>query len=138
MDPRTNNIGAYIKGASTVSPQASAAGAVNGSWIDRLNYQSCMLIVQSGAVTGTPTTQTLDSKLQSADDNSGTNAADITGAAITQITTVNGFGTVSVDLLGARRWIRAVNTPGFTGGTSPTLQHAAQIVLGGGQVLPPA
>jgi hypothetical protein len=136
MDPRTNNIGAYIKGQPGVAPQASAAGAVNGGWTDRLGYESCLLTAQTGAVTGAPSGQTLDCKLQSADDNSGTNAADITGAAITQITVVNGYATMSVDLLGARRWVRAVNTVGLTGGTSPTLNHSAQIILGGAQELP--
>ncbi|HEY4112868.1 MAG TPA: hypothetical protein VGM17_02300 [Rhizomicrobium sp.] len=136
MDPLSNNIGAFIKGKPGVAPQASSAGTVNGGWTDRLGYQSCLLFAQTGAASGSPSTQTLDCKLQSADDNSGTNAADIDGAAISQITAVNSNASASVDLLGAKRWIRAVSTVAFTGGTSPTLLHSAAIVLGGAQELP--
>lgn len=136
MHPSMNDIGAYVKTLKGTPPLASSGGTVNGAWIDRRGYMSCVLQASTGAVTGAPTAQTLDAKLQHADDASGTNSADfVPGAAgsgaIAQITVANGEAEKDIDLTGAKPFIRVVDTVAFTGGTTPTLGKATTLVLGG-------
>jgi hypothetical protein len=134
-----------IKALKGVPPAASAAGTVNGAGIDRMavtsgeGYLACVLKAHTGAATGAPTTQTLDVKLQDSADNSS--FADYkpdgtTVAAVPQITAVNSENHVNVDLRNARRYIRAVAVTAFTGGTSPTLASAVDVILCGGAVQP--
>lgn len=131
------DVGALLAPKVGTVPLADTGSTVNGTGVDRTtlgNPLSCVLVAMSGAATGTPTTQTFDAKLQdSADDAS---YADITGAAITQQTADNGFQGLDVDLSGARRYVRAVSTVAFTGGTSPDWPVATAIVFGGSDTLP--
>ncbi len=129
------DIGSYIKLVAGVSPRAAVAGAVNGDTIDRQGFDSCVIHARSGAVTGAPTAQTYDLKLQESSDGS-TGWTDVVGAAITQITAVDASQEKGVNLLGCKRYIRVVATVGFTGGTSPTLQIASAVALGGATELP--
>lgn len=129
------DIGSLVKAVLGNVPVAAAAGTRNGAAIDRQGFYSCVLTAISGAVTGAPTAQTLDAKLQDSADGS-TGWADITGAAIAQITAVNTLAQKDVNLSAAKRWIRVVETVGFTGGTSPTLGAAEAVVLGGADTLP--
>lgn len=133
--PTRKDIGAYVKAQAGINPQDSAAATINGAAIDRQDFDSCVLHAAAGAATGTPTAQTVDAKLQDSADGS-TGWADIAGAAITQITADNGEAEKDVVLSGAKRYIRAVITVGFTGGTSPKIPVAASVVLGGGRELP--
>jgi len=132
---RFTDIGAYIKVLAGFSPQAAAGGAINGAAIDRMGFQSAVLHGRTGAATGTPTAQTYDLKLQDSADGS-TGWTDIAGAAITQITAVDSEAEVNVNLAGAKKYIRAVGTVTLTGGTTPTLQVASAVVLGGASELP--
>ncbi len=136
----TKKLGSLYKTTKGNPPAAASAGTRNGSAIDRsvaggVTYQSATLHAASGAVTGSPTTQTLDAKLQDSADGS-TGWADITGAAITQITAANAEAEVDVDLSGAKRYIRVVEVVAFTGGTTPTLGAQETVVLGGADRLP--
>lgn len=133
--PHLSEVGAYIKPAHGVSPAASAASTRTGSAIDRLGYHSCVLSVQSGATSGSPTSFTLDAKLQDSADGS-TDWTDIADAAITALTAADSTGKVHVDLAGARRYVRVSQTIAFVGGTAPTLGNAAQVILGGPSALP--
>jgi len=132
---RVTDIGSYIKALAGFSPQAAAAGTINGAAIDRAGFQSAVLHGRTGAVTGTPTAQTYDLKLQESADGS-TGWTDIAGAAIAQIAAANTEAEVNVNLAGAKRYIRVVGTVTFTGGTTPTLQVASTLVLGGASKLP--
>jgi hypothetical protein len=135
------NIGAYIKASKGINPANTSAGTVNGAAIDRAGigggtlFHSCVLHGACGAATGSPSAQTVDNKLQDSADGS-TGWADITGAALTQLTADNGEAEKDVDLSSAKRYIRVVNTVGFTGGTSPAIPVAAEVVLGGSEQLP--
>lgn len=129
------DVGAEIKAVAGFSPQAAAAGAINGTAIDRLGFQSAVLHGRTGAATGTPTSQTYDLKLQDSADGT-TGWADIAGSAITQITAVNTEAEKDVNLSGAKRYVRAVGTVAFVGGTTPTLLVASALVLGGASELP--
>ena len=136
---RDRNIGAYIKPADSVRPQPAAA-SVNGQAVDRSGYLSAQLLAYVGATTGTPTSFTVDVKLQDSATSGGT-YADLTPAAdyaVAQIVAVNLLKWKNVDLSKARPFIRAVATIAFVGGTSPTIQVACPIILGGADTLPTA
>jgi len=131
------NIGALLSVVTSVEPQSSAAATINGTGIDRQAHSMagcCVLHQAAGAVGGTPTTTSVVTKLQDSPDNSTfsdykpdwVNVA--TNAALTAANTEN---SLSVDLTAANRYIRAVTTVAFTGGTSPTALVAADVVLSG-------
>ena len=136
-----SGIGPQVKLAIGTPPGNIAAGTVNGSAIDRLDFNSCVLEVQTGAVGGGPTTQTLDVKLQHSDV-SGSGYVDYqpggvaAAGAVAQLTAINTRKRKSIDLRGAKRYIRAVAVTAFTGGASPTFGQAVVVVLGGAVVQP--
>lgn len=66
--------------AGAIDPQLGDNTALTTDWIDFGVWQRVMFVFLLGA-----TDITVDVKLQSADDTSGTNAADISGKAITQL-----------------------------------------------------
>lgn len=121
-----------VKVVTSIAPITQVAGAVNGVAIDTEGFGDGVCIISVGAATGTPTTQTVAGKLQESDDGS-TGWGDITGAAITAITTNSKTAEIRIDRrkrAASKRYIRAVVTPGFTGGSTPALPIAATIVLG--------
>jgi hypothetical protein len=137
------NIGAFIALVSSVLPQAASAGTVNGAAVDRFAHGTALSAVVhavTGALTGAPTTTSVTTKIQHSPD--GTTWADYTqpgGAAVAAaaaITTAGTDSSVSVDLSSANRYVRAVSVVAFTGGTTPTVFTAADIVLGGEQLRP--
>lgn len=134
--------GSQFKPVIGTVPAAASAGTRNGSAINRrlsgsnALALSATLVAVTGAATGTPTTQTLDAKIQDSADGS-TGWADYippdqaTVGAITQITAVNTVGDVDVNLAGAKQYIRVVEVLAFTGGTTPTLGVQTTVILGG-------
>jgi hypothetical protein len=136
-----HNIGGYVAVATSVLPQ-SATGNVNGSGLDRLahnNALSCVLHVVAGADSGSPSTLSVQAKLQHAPDNSTWTDYDPPGQSTVgetaALTAVNTEVSVAIDLSSADRYVRAVALVSFTGGTSPAIQVAADIVFGGEQLL---
>lgn len=129
-----HDIGGEVKAIKAINPVDQAAGTVNGSAINRQGFLSAVLHCAAGAASGAPTAQTVDAKLQDSADGS-TGWADITGAAITQLTADNSEAQVDVDLGTAKKFIRAVVDVGFTGGTSPSIPVAATVILGGADTL---
>lgn len=133
MHPR--DIGAGIKVVRGIAPADASAGTINGAAIDREGYLSAVLHHTCGAASGSPSAQTVDSKIQDSADGS-TGWADYTGGAAAQLTADDAEAEVDIDLSGAKRYIRVVNVVGFTGGTSPAVEVAATVVLGGADVTP--
>ncbi|MDE3016333.1 MAG: hypothetical protein KGI29_05350 [Pseudomonadota bacterium] len=131
------NIGAIVVPVTGVFPQNAAAGTINGASIDRMLHNmagSCVLHQVVGAETGAPTAASVQTKLQDSPDNStwsdykaGTATVQETAA----LTAANSENTAAIDLTGANRFIRPVTIISFTGGTSPEIQVAAGIILGG-------
>jgi len=132
-----HDIGALLKSLIGISPQNSAGATINGTGFSRDGFDSCVLVVAAGATTGAPTSFTVDGKLQSSDAVGGT-YADITGAAITALTAIDTIGNKNVDLGAIDEFIRAVVITAFVGGTAPTVDVAAVVILGGADVLPAA
>lgn len=129
-------LGETTKLINALRSQAQAAGTLNGPVIDRLGFDDAKLIVLAGAVSGAPTAQTLDGKIQHGTKADGTDMVDVTGLAINQITAANTDRELIINLAGLKQYIRHVSTAGFTGGTAPTIQAAAVIALGGAREVP--
>lgn len=98
----------------------SRASTFSGAWVDVLQFEGELVILQHvGAVTGS-----IVGKIEDADDNSGTGAADVAGASFAIVN--SGTSTIQklvIDKNACRRWIR------FTGTivTGPVL-HCASLV----------
>jgi hypothetical protein len=131
-----HNIGSYVVPITSVFPESAAAGTINGASIDRALHnmpQSCVLHQVVGAESGAPTTASVQTTLEHSPDNSTWSNFQI-GSTVQQtaaLTAANSENTASIDLAGAYRFIRAQTVVAFTGGTSPAIQVAADIILGG-------
>lgn len=130
------NIGSLVVPVTSVFPESAAAGTINGTSIDRTLHNlagSCVLHQVVGAETGAPTATSVQTTLQHSPDNATWSNYQI-GTAVQQtaaLTGANSENTAAIDLTGAYRFIRAVTTVAFTGGTSPAILVAADIILGG-------
>jgi len=113
----------------TLALTARSAATTNGTAVSCKEFGKASLIVRSGTETGSPSGRTLDVKLQGSLDDSGSVWVDVTGGAITQITTANANAQkYDVTIHGFRR-LRIVHVLGFTGGTAPTLETQVALSL---------
>jgi len=88
-------------------PSASqGAGTVNGTCVDISQYQGIIKCHLNGASGGTGA---LNVKIQTGDQSDGSDAADLSGAAFTQITTTGGNLSIGVDTRACKKYIRAVS-----------------------------
>lgn len=122
--------GESTKVIAGIAPKAQPAGDVNGNVIDRLGFFDAVVHLAVGAATGTPTAQGAALKLQTGDAADGSDMADVDGVPIAALTADNTQSQLNVDLNPLKRYIRAVVTTSFTGGTSPTLPVAVTVALG--------
>lgn len=137
----------YVKAiAQSVRADAYAA-SVNGAGVDCSLASQVLWIIDVGAVTGSPTSFTVDVKVQDADDSAFTvNAGDAkdeagSSVAAAQIVAQNQVVELSEKLhtrektdAGAanrpsKRYRRAVATISFVGGASPKIPLAAHAVV---------
>ena len=132
--------GPEVKNQIGTVPAASAAGVVNGTGVDRRGFNFAILEAQTGALTGAPTTQTLDAKIQHCATLGGTYADFVPGVAgsgaVSQISAANTRKRKQIDLRGALPFVRVVTTTGFTGGTTPTMANVVTLQLAGADLLP--
>ena len=130
------NVGASLKTGKAFKPVASAAATINGDGIDRLGFSSAVLHHQCGDATGSPSAQSVATRLQHSDAQ-GSGFADVSPAVtLTALTANNTDAERDVDLTGLKRYIRLVSVVTFTGGSSPAIPVAATITLGGPEALP--
>lgn len=139
MNPRSNDIGAYVKTEVGLKPTNSAASATNkGAAIDRLGFLSAVIACAVGAAAGGPSAQSAIFKLQESDTTTDGDFVDVSGKALAAMTADNASGYIDVNLQGLKRYIRVVCTVALTGGSTPTLPVAATVILGGADSLPAA
>lgn len=119
-----------VKSQVAVRPIA-ATGAQTSVAIDTMGYNSAMVVVENGAVTGAPTSYTVDAKVQHCA-TSGGSYVDISGAAITQIVADAKSAQIRLEGLGTsiNRYIKVVITPAFVGGTAPAALITGKVLLG--------
>ena len=122
-------IGAEIKTGLAVEPQDSAAGTVTGVAIDRRGYESGVFTVITGQASGSPTTQSVILKLQECA-TSGGSYADVSGATLAAITANSTGGELNVNLKTLKRYVKAILTVAFTGGSTPKIEVGATYSLG--------
>lgn len=136
MDPRTNDAGAH----NVVVPlyfskqQAASAGLDSNKAYNRTGFNSAILVVNVGEITGTPDSFSVAVKLQHRD--VGGVFADLTDAAITSITAANSIAIKNVDLSGAKAEIQARIVVTMTGGSTPKATMSVDLVLGGAVIVP--
>lgn len=118
-----------VKALFTIRP-VTATTTQTGTGVDTLGYNSAMVVLEVGAVSGT--TPTLDVKIQDSADNSA--FADVTGLTFTQVTTSNNSQTLRIEGLNSsytgtarRRYLRAVGT---IAGTTPSFAFGVEILVG--------
>lgn len=116
----------------TVTPLS--AGTTSGLWIDRSKFLSAVVGLATGAVTGTPTAQSVTVTLKTSDDSGGSGAVDLKdmeGNAVTvALTTGSAVIDKDVDLLGAKKYIGVSVVTAFTGGTTPAVPVNLFVALG--------
>jgi hypothetical protein len=131
------NIADWVVAFMSVAPQSAAVGTINGSSLDRFLHNmplTCMLHQQVGAVTGAPTTSSVITTLQHSQDNATwtTYLPDgVTAATTAALTAANSDNSLSIDLTLAQRFIRAVTTVAFTGGATPAVLVAVDLMIAG-------
>lgn len=142
------DVGAFLKAVIGTPALADAGSTVNGTGFDREGHQSCVLLCQGGAATGTPTTQLADFKIQDSATVGGTYADYTTpqsgqvgaaaAAAIAQQAADDFLVKLDVNLSGAKQFIRVVSVIAFTGGSSPTWPVSSAVLLGPKDEMPAA
>ena len=156
--PSFQNIGAYIKQAFAVSATAVAAGAgdnteTNGSIVDRLGFQSAVLVLAAQATLSANKKATFKATIQDGDDASLTDAADIaaalqpSGAADSVVLTITDSGAggtqktsvnivENLNLASLKRYLRAQVHVDLDAGVTDTAHYCAVWILGGHRELP--
>ena len=124
------NIGALIKVLKGINPANSAAATITGPAIDRQGFESCVLQLACGAATGSPTARTVDAKLTHSDTSGGTYTP-VNSTAVTQLTADNVESSKDIDLIGLKRYLKVEVVVAFTGGTTPAIPVAVDVILGG-------
>jgi len=119
-----------VKNIQAVDPIAASAAQTSVA-IDTKGFNSGAVVVTNGAATGSPSSYTVDAKVQHCD-TSGGSYTDVTGAAITQIIADSKIATIRLSGFGTslKRYIKIVVTPSLTGGTSPKALVGANLQLG--------
>jgi hypothetical protein len=132
-----NDLASSIKSVTALQAQvlSGEAAAVYGPKIDRLGYEAAVISVQTGTPSGSPSNVGVVVKMQSM--SGEVDWADVTS----QTTTISGEALphqheIDYDLKSSERYIRAVATPHFTGGSAPKIELAATCVLGEPRVMP--
>jgi hypothetical protein len=135
-----------VVGSTSLAAQSfTGSAAVNGSKVDTLNLETAAIYANGAQASGSPSAAAIAVTLQESADGSTnwSNALDNTGtvigftlnclsAAAENIARIEGLN------LNRKRYLRAVITPAFTGGSSPAILGFAQIIMGNDQQVPVA
>lgn len=145
--PKTD-MAQLLRYAHGSDPVAQTAGAVNGAAADRIpgagqQFDSGLMIVSLGAVSGAPSSFTVTNKIQESDDNSTWSDvawADILPDGDSAPSAMDTASTEQVvrlaKLRNRERYLRVVSTAAFVSGTSPAVVHYSSLVLTGPNKLP--
>lgn len=119
-----------VKHVVAVAPIAASSVQTSAA-IDTKGYGVAMVTIENGAATGTPSSYTVDAKVQHCA-TSGGSYTDVSGAAITQITADGKYAQIRLEGLGiaVNRYIKVLVTPAMTGGSSPKALVAANVLFG--------
>ena len=123
--------------AGGINPADSVAATINGAAVDVTfsggGGASVFIAVQCGAASGSPSSFTVDAKIQDSADGS-TGWADLgTGSVATTLTADDTFSqSAGINLTpGNKGFIRSVVTVAFVAGTTPKIEVGATLIIGG-------
>ncbi len=133
--PAGGTVGEQIQNTSGLNPIASTGATENGPVIDRELFNTMVGLVQGGAVTGSPSSLTVNAKVQEGDESDGSDMADASvgafgGVAITEQTAGAFNIELEVDMRKMKQFVRWVVTTAFVGGSSPTIPVGVCATLG--------
>ena len=130
--PAVNDIGSMLDPKPSISPQALSAGVANGAAVDRLGAKSAQAIFATGADSGSPTSLSVACKIQhSSTSDFSSDVEDYEQAEPTTLTSEDTLAKINFNLERAKRYVRAVATVSFDGGSTPTVLVSSAITLGG-------
>lgn len=135
---QTHDIGAHVKQALGLTPRLAVAAALNGPAIDRQGYGSCSVAVITGADAGAPDSFSVATAIEHSDDGATNWAAFTDGGSVSTVVTEAAVTEASINLAGAKRYIRVSPTVAFVNGTTPSIGLAIAVTLGGADKLPAA
>lgn len=135
-----------VRSYRAFSPVDQVAGNITGVSVTRSGGDgapralSGKLVITTGAITGSPSAQTVDCIVQHSIDGGSTWATltdrDGSNVAITQITAANGHEVIDFQCDNAGALIRAYATVAFTAGSTPSIVVGGVLVVGGFDELP--
>lgn len=125
-----------VKLVPAFNPVTETATAIKGTAIDRTGFLSAIVTVGVGAVSGTPDSFSVASKLQESDTTTDGDFTDVTGATLTSLTAINTNTYKGFDLVGLKKYVRIVVTPTLTGGTNPKIYLTGAVALGDANIEP--
>lgn len=119
-----------VKNIQTIDPIAASTAQTSAA-IDTKGFNSGAVVVVNGVATGSPSSYTVDAKVQHCDTSSGS-YTDVAGVAITQIIADTKIATIRLSGFGTslKRYIKIIVTPALTGGSSPKALIGATVQLG--------
>lgn len=135
-----NRLGNLISVAPAVDPIAQVAGSPTAIAFDTklpsgLNafYDDGMVVILVGATSGSPTSFTVDAKLQHSSDGGSTwsDAKDVDGNTYQMATmTAEGVAKIPFDRETLKESLQVLITAAFVGGTTPKVGVGAALLLG--------
>ena len=130
-----------VNSTGGIQPLNAAAGTTSPTGISRVGFQSCQVHTFAGVSEGTPTSFTLDTKLQhntvATSGDGGWADADVCGldspatADLVVITAVSTEKRKAFNLNPAKEFVRVQGILAFVGGTTPKLNYGSILVLAG-------
>lgn len=137
LNDMLSGIGHLLKVVLGNVPLLRDTTVAKSTGFDRSGLNSCVIVQAVGATSGAPSSFTSDVKMQHSDTDVDGNYVDYQPAgtaasgAITTITAANTVGRKSIDLSGAKKFVRLYEVNAFVSGTSPKVSTASLIVFGG-------
>jgi hypothetical protein len=127
-------VGTKISVQMAVAPIAADSLQTSAA-IDRKGFFSAVLVVENGAATGSPSSYTVNAKMQHCATSDG-QFNDVTGEVITQIVANGVKQELNIDLRSYERFVKVLVTPALAGGSSPKALISAVLVLGDSYIEP--
>lgn len=138
MLPFFTDIASYLKASmNAFSASLSASGTINGASVQLegpgYSYKSAMLVGYIDATSGSPSAVSTTFQVQQSATGTGnwSNYTDLAGNGLITITAASTLATQSVNLQGAKQFVRILVTNALTGGSSPTCPAVGMLILGG-------
>lgn len=125
--------GTHLRVKQSVVPQV-ADGNVTGVAVDRWLYHSAQLVIQTGAVSGSPDSFVITAAVEHSDD--GDTGWEVVNGLSATVDAADSVGFANIQLGELKRFARIVLDVDFEGGTTPDVAVAAALVGVAGQDLP--